>query len=235
MIAHRGASVAHRENTLEAFAGAVRLGADMVELDVRRTRDGMLAVHHDVRLGDGRILAEVDVGSLPGEVPLLAAALDACAPLPVNIEIKNTPGEPDFDESEAVASSVTELVSAAGLHDRVLVSSFNLHAIDHVRSLDGSIRTAWLVLDMANTAQVLDRLTRHGHTVLHPHARLVSESLLDATRAAGVAVNTWTVDDPARIVDLAAIGVDGIVTNVPDIAREALDAWRERPPTAGPG
>src|SRR5688500_15920991 len=118
--AHRGASRAERENTLAAFASAVAMGADGVELDVRRTRDGAMAVHHDAALADGRLLAELTVADLPADVPLLDAALDACGDLVVNVEIKNLPGEPDFDPDERLATQVARFVADEGLTERVL-------------------------------------------------------------------------------------------------------------------
>src|SRR5258708_30567760 len=89
--AHRGASAAHPENTVEAFRAAGPLGATWVELDVRRTADGRLAVHHDAHLSDGRAIVDMAARDLPSTVPSLAEALAASAPLPVNVEIKNSP------------------------------------------------------------------------------------------------------------------------------------------------
>src|SRR5262245_26247516 len=97
VIAHRGASAAFPETTVEAFEAAGRLGADWVELDVRRTADGLLAVHHDARLGDGRALVELSRSALPAAVPDLGEALAACDGLGVNVEIKNAASDPDFD------------------------------------------------------------------------------------------------------------------------------------------
>jgi glycerophosphoryl diester phosphodiesterase len=78
VLGHRGAAATHPENTLEAFAGALDAGADGVELDVRRTADGALAVVHDATLPDGRLVAGTDAADLGEAVPLLADALDAC-------------------------------------------------------------------------------------------------------------------------------------------------------------
>ena len=72
VFAHRGASATQTENTVAAFAAAVAMGADGVELDVRRTADGALAVHHDAHLPDGRLLCEVATSALPSHVPSLA-------------------------------------------------------------------------------------------------------------------------------------------------------------------
>jgi glycerophosphoryl diester phosphodiesterase len=77
IIAHRGASRAERENTLAAFARAGGLGADGVELDVRRTADDRLVVHHDPRLADGRVIVDTPARDLPGHIPSLEAALAA--------------------------------------------------------------------------------------------------------------------------------------------------------------
>ncbi|HLU41847.1 MAG TPA: glycerophosphodiester phosphodiesterase, partial [Microthrixaceae bacterium] len=72
VIAHRGASADHRENTIEAFHGAREQGADWVELDVRRSADGALVVHHDPVYADGRTVARVAADDRPDHVPLLA-------------------------------------------------------------------------------------------------------------------------------------------------------------------
>src|SRR3954462_15730102 len=83
VIGHRGASHDYPENTLEAFEGAARQGADWVELDVRCTLDGALVVHHDPVLADGRAICETESLSLPPSVTTLALALAACPPMGV--------------------------------------------------------------------------------------------------------------------------------------------------------
>ena len=108
VIAHRGASKAAHENTLRAFFLAKEFRADWIELDVRRTQDGRLAVHHDAHLADGRVLCDTPADELPRHVPELAAALDACSPLGINIEIKNWPTDPDFDPEFRLAAQVVE-------------------------------------------------------------------------------------------------------------------------------
>ena len=217
VIAHRGASAAYRENTVEAFRGARAMGADMVELDVRATADGALAVHHDAHLPDGPAIAELSGGDLPDWLPTLEEALDACDGMGVNVEIKNLPGEPGYDETSSVAARVAELVGSRAWHDRVLLSSFNLRDVDRAREIDAAVRTAWLVFTVADVVEAAERCAGHGHVALHPHVSLVTEGLLDACHHAGLDVNTWTVDDPAVMRRLVDHGVDGIVTNVPDV------------------
>ena len=223
VYAHRGASVAQRENTVAAFEAAVAMSADGVELDVRRTADGALAVHHDAHLADGRLLVEVAVADLPSEVPSLAEALVACGDLVVNVEVKNWPRDPDHDPSLRVAEAVAAVVGAMG--PRALVSSFNLADVDRVRAVDASIPTGLLAAfapDADTAGRFVDRARRRGHGAVHPHHGAVTAHLVDLAHAAGLQVNTWTVDEPERILALAALGVDGIVTNVPDVALAAL-------------
>jgi glycerophosphoryl diester phosphodiesterase len=221
VIAHRGASRAERENTLAAFHAARRLGADMVELDVHRTADGHLAVHHDARLADGRALAEVAAGSLPAHVPLLADALDACEGMGVNIEIKNEPGEIGYDPDAAIADAVVAVVAGRGEIERVLVSSFDLATIDRVRQCDGRVDTGWLVMAIGQTT--LATLLDHGHGAVHPWHGSTTLDVVARCHRAGVRVNVWTCDEPDHIRRFAEWGVDGICTNVPEVARRALD------------
>lgn len=221
VYAHRGASVAERENTLAAFRRAGELGSDGVELDVRRSADGALVVHHDAHLADGRAIVELQSAELPEHVPLLDAALDACRGMVVNVEIKNWPQDVDFDASQSLVPPVLE--ACAG-HD-VIVSSFNIATVDRVRELDPAMPTAWLVSfapDRDRAGRLVQMCKQHGHGVLHPHELAVDEHLMTLCRSAGIAVNTWTVDDPARMRVLADLGVAGIVTNVPDVALAAL-------------
>ena len=105
VFAHRGCTERGIvENTLEAFAEARRLGADGVELDVRLTADGALAVHHDAEVPGVGTIPLLGVSELPPFVPLLTDVLDVCDGMTVNVEIKNAPQDPGWDGGEAVAA-----------------------------------------------------------------------------------------------------------------------------------
>ncbi len=111
-MAHRGASEDHPPgNTVEALAAAGLLGADWVELDVRLTADGALAVHHDPELPDGRRIIDLPAARLPVWVPLLGPALDATAGLGVNVEIK--PDCPDHQRAHLVAATIGSIGACA--------------------------------------------------------------------------------------------------------------------------
>ena len=224
VIAHRGASTARPENTVEAFAHAVDLGADAVELDVRSSSDSVLVVSHDATYADGRAVCDVAFAARPDGVCGLTEAIGACADLIVNVEIKNMPGGPGFEPDHAIAAAVVEVLAATGFTDRFVVSSFNLDTIDRVRLLPGAPPTALLTYSSAlDPATVFGLAVDRGHRFVHPENGQVDAAYVVAAHEAGLAVNVWTVDDPVRIAELGAFGVDGVVTNVPDIARNALE------------
>ncbi|MDE0803741.1 MAG: glycerophosphodiester phosphodiesterase [Acidimicrobiales bacterium] len=219
---HRGASVAATENTLEAFRIAAEQGADGVELDVRRSADGSLVLHHDAGLGDGRIISATLAADLPVHIPTLDAALVVCEGLIVNIEIKNIPGEPDFDETCSLADEVVALLHERGDRDRVVISSFHLRTIDRVKELAPDVATGFLCMLDPLPADGVGPAARRGHDAIHPHHLLVDDALVAAAHAAGLTVNVWTVDDPDELAHLARLGVDAVVTNVPDVALGVL-------------
>jgi len=225
VFAHRGATTSAVENTLEAFAEAGRLGADGVELDVHLTADGALAVHHDARLADGRLIAGLDAAGLPGHVPLLGAALEACAGMVVNVEIKNSPGDADFDPDHRAAAAVASLVDEAGWRDQVVVSSFNAETIDAVRSADPGLPVGWLLGLTADPGGAVDEATRRGYRALHPFFTQVDADLVARARAVGLALNVWTVNADDDLEAMLGLGVDAVITDRP---AEALALARGR-------
>ena len=222
VMAHRGASRAEPENTVAAFRRAAEMGAEAVELDVRRTVDGVLVVHHNPHLHDGRQVSAITVAELRsptgecGAVPTLAEALDACAGMWVNVEIKNDPSEPDFDPADSIADDTIAHLVARQTDGLWLISSFREETIDRCRSLAPSIATAWLCVEISDDTPA--RLAAKGHAAVHPWVRSLTADQVAACHAAGLQVNTWTCDDPQRMAELIEWGVDGICTNVPDVA-----------------
>lgn len=216
IIAHRGASRSERENTIAAFRRAAELGADGVELDVRRTADDHLVVHHDASLPDGRPIRTTLRADLPEHVPDLAEALDVCDRMLVNLEIKNVRREPDYDPTDWVAEQVAVELARRGSGPRWLVSSFRYDTVQRTRVLLPDARTAWLRWSL--TRRLIDRAVADGHDALHPWVKRVDEHGIRAAHAAGLDVNVWTCNEPDRIRQLIEWGVDGICTDVPDVA-----------------
>jgi glycerophosphoryl diester phosphodiesterase len=216
IIAHRGASHAERENTVAAFRRAGATGADAVELDVRVSIDGELVVHHDAELPDGRLVHATASSDLPDFVPTLLEALDAAAGMWVNVEIKNYPGDPEFDPTLRVADATVALLADQPDPQRFVISCFHLETIDRCRELAPAIPTAYLCVDVPD--DIVATLAARGHSALHPWDPTVTADLIAACHAGGLAVNTWTCDDADRMAELIGWGVDGICTNDPDVA-----------------
>ena len=229
ILGHRGAPRRARENTLEAFAFAREEGADGVELDVHGSLDGGLVVHHDAEIDGFGVLAERLLGEIRAAFPwmaTLAEVLDSCRGLLVNIEIKNSPNDVDFDPDEHVAAAVVELLATRGSQDDVIVSSFHLPSIDRVHALDTSIPTGYLTSLRPNPLEAVAAAAAGGHSAVHPFfgvlADLGAATLIEAAHSAGLALNTWTVNNADEIARLAAAGVDAIITDVPADARRAI-------------
>lgn len=201
------------ENTIDAFFRAARLGADGVELDVRLTRDGALAVHHDPVISDVGPLADLDVCQLPAHVPLLDAALDACTGLTVNIEIKNLPTEQGFDPGERLALAVGSVVAGLGTPENIMISSFWPPSLDAAISGNPEIRTGLLAPPWLGAEEALALAIGHGLGALHPEVSLLSPELVVAAHRAGLTVAVWTVNEVSALRSALDWGVDTVITD----------------------
>lgn len=225
VIAHRGASVAAEQNTIRAFELAVAMGADGIELDVRLASDGQLWVQHDPL---------PDHGMIADHIVDLDAALGACGDVLVNVEIKNSPGEAGYDSRFAVIEPTIEVLRRHGRTDRWIISSFDWPTIQRCRELAPDIASAFLVERLEDAD--IERTAAAGHRAIHPHVSALTIETVRRCHDVGLAVNTWTANDPERLRELAAIGVDGVCTDVPDVALRALGrrlgpvspTWRDR-------
>lgn len=220
VVAHRGASAAHPPgNTLAAFTASVALGADWVELDVHLTADGVPVVHHDPDLADGRNLGDLRHVDLPAHVPTLAESIEACGPLGVNVEIK-----PDGPARlrDALIDAVVDLLVSLGRPERFLITSFDHSITARVRALAPALPTGLLTMEAAGLEAVVDRAVDEGHSAVVPWWALVDEPFVHRTHGRGVAVNVWTVDDPGAMGRLVVMGVDAVITNVPDVGRTVV-------------
>jgi glycerophosphoryl diester phosphodiesterase len=237
VFAHRGARRAAPENTLPAFAAALHMGADGIELDVHRSADGELVVIHDFTVdkttdGHGAVaqmtyaeLSALDAGSsfspafagtrIPRLVEVLDLVGDRCR---INIEIKSI--DPYANDASA---DVAALIGARSLYAQVIVSSFNPMTLIKLRHLDPRIalgmlyggempaffRAVWAGLPIRPEAQ-------------HPQHDLVDAAYMEWAHKVDAQVNTWTVNEPVEAQRLAALGVTTLITDVPDILLAAL-------------
>ena len=224
--AHRGSpdhGAGIRENTLAAFDRARSLGADGVELDVRLTSDGGLAVHHDPVLEGAGPIGELKVADLPAHVPLLADALEACAGMVVNIEIKNQPYEPCFDPSDRAAGDVVALVEAMDRTGTVVISSFWAGALAAVRSTGSLVPTGLLVISSFEPTASIAAAADLGCAAVHLPVGLVDLATVATAHAAGLAVAAWTVADETTLAAVLAAEVDTLITDDVAMARRAVD------------
>jgi glycerophosphoryl diester phosphodiesterase len=228
VIAHRGASAARPENTLSAFELAVSQGADMIEIDLHRTRDGALVVAHDPDLdrlgGRGEIadaaLAEIrrlDAGD-GQQMPTLEEVLDGFgARIPFNLELKRGRAAeyPDLERA------TLEAVECRGLLDQTLFSSFEDPVLERLRASARTARIGVLV-SRRSRGDWLERARSVGAESVHFWAGLVNESVVEAAHAAELGVLAYTVDAVDDMRRLLGLGLDGLFTNHPDRLRGLL-------------
>jgi len=146
----------------------------------------------------------------------------------VNIEIKNLPEEMDYDPTDRLTSRLVGQLRALGVIDRIIVSSFNPESIDRIKALDPSIRTAYLCAPWSDIHARTAYAVARGHDALHPHHSLLgrlptARNIVAMVHQAGLEMNVWTVNDPERMRELAAAGVDGIMTDDPERLKKVLE------------
>ncbi|MCL6482167.1 MAG: glycerophosphodiester phosphodiesterase [Firmicutes bacterium] len=235
VIAHRGASGHAPENTLAAFRRAVELGAQFIETDLRLTRDSHLVALHDETLdrttsGHGRVedytLAELralDAGAwfapeFAGErIPTLAEILAFSHEHDIGFYLEIKPGGVWSREHPLVGA-----LRGSPVTDRLVVLCFDAQVLKAIHDLDPLLMTG--LLEQHQAAGAVERALAVGARQLAPHWTLVSRELVQQAHAAGLVVVPWTVNDPAPMCTLLALGVDGIVTDYPDRLVEQLRA-----------
>lgn len=224
VIAHRGASAECRANTVEAFRLAVEMGTDFVELDVRRSRDDVLIISHDAHLPDGRFIVQHDCEDLPEWLPTLAEALEACEGAKVNLEIKNEPDAPDYDAAHQISDATVGLALAFLDVEDLLISSFNLDTVKRIQAVNPDIPVGFVTgFDVMQVQMLLEHAVEAKMDAVVPWDSTVDRRFIERAHDAGLVVNAWTVDEPDRMRELIEMGIDGLITNVPDVARAVVD------------
>lgn len=229
---HRGASAHVRANTVEAYALAIDLGADGVELDVRPSRDSVLVIHHDDRPAPGAPpFVELDFDEIRATtpwVPTLDEAWEAIGPAALlNIEIKNDEREADYDSTHQVAAAVAHWLAGHEIGDRVLVSSFNRDSLAVVKDLAPRVPTGQLAGAALDPSVVIDQARSDGHISVNLSLARTLQDAKGIVEAAGeLAVLVWTVNDPDDAIALFEAGVSGIFTDDPGLM---VDTFSGRP------
>ena len=209
---HRGWPSRYPDNTLAGIRAAAEVAAG-VEVDIRRSADGQFVLSHDPEIG-GRVVAETRWShlasvDLAGHRPaLLTEITDIGARL--DLEVKNDPSEPGFDDTHRSAREVAERARASDI-----VTSFWWPSMDAIRTSHPDVSTGLLFSAPVDPLAAVRHAVDHGHHAIAPQNVLVDEVLMTFATAEGIEVVTWTVDDVAEATRLAGLGVSAIITNRP--------------------
>lgn len=237
IFAHRGSSAYAPENTLAAFELALEQNADGIELDAKLSADGHVVVIHDDTVdrttnGTGRIknltLAEIkklDAGSKfppkfkPQKIPTLEEVFDAVGgKLFINVEVTNY-SSPTDDLPDKIVSLIEEF----HLESSVLLSSFNFIALCKARSLQSAIPLGLLTITGTTKAICWAKLIRWNPLLaLHPPLADTTPELIRALQSRAARVHVYTVNQPQDLHKLFTMGVDGIFTDDPVLAKKVL-------------
>ena len=215
-IGHRGAAGHGPENTLAAIQKGIALGVDFVEIDVRRTADGVLVVLHDETVnrttnGKGRVdhlsLQEVkkfNAGN--GEhIPTLKEVLKVAAGeagLMLELKVKG------------VAQQTVEVVRVAGFRDPVIYASFLHDELQYVRTVDQE--TSLMVLFGGLSRASVARAIKYGSSYIGLRHDKTTRVLVDSFHRAGLLVFVYTADAPSDIQRALSLDVDGVISNFPE-------------------
>jgi len=238
IFAHRGASAHAPENTLSAFNLALQHEADAFELDAKLSADGQVVVIHDQtvdRTTDGQgdvrymtlaALQELDAGSyfdiaFRGErIPTLTQVFEAFGHRTfINVELTNY-ASPDDD----LPARVVDLVKHHRLEKQVIFSSFNPRALLKARQLTSEVPLGLLALPGRRGWWARSWLGRIvvPYDALHPELSDATARLVATVHQRGHRVNVWTVNQPDDIRRLLALGIDGMFTDDPRLARQVF-------------
>lgn len=237
IIAHRGASAYAPENTMAAFRKAIDMEAEGIELDVHLTKDGHVVVIHDEKEdrtsnGSGMIsdmtleeVKQLDFGSwfsdeFAGEkIPTLEEVLELLKGWSglLNIELKILKA----GMYEGLEQKVVDLVKSYDMLENTIISSFNHYSLATVKKIEPRMKIGLLyssgIYEPWNYAATLNA------DAIHPHYFSIVPELVEICHAHNIQVNPYTIDDPEHILYMLKAKVDGIITNVPDVAKKLRD------------
>lgn len=214
VMAHRGASGYYPDNSLEAFEHADRLGADMVELDVRKTKDGKLVVFHDAsieingRKKDIEDLKLSEIRKANPDVCTLEEALECIGETGMQIMI-------EFKVS-GVEKDVVNCVKESGVLDRALYGSFKLDVIKKIKKLLPDAHTVYIMQKEDVLEDVLEDIGDYNFDTASLKYNLLTEKIVRDLHLAGKQVVGWTLNLIDEIKNAVSMGVDGVITDYPD-------------------
>ncbi|WP_235912361.1 glycerophosphodiester phosphodiesterase [Ruania zhangjianzhongii] len=233
VIAHRGNASVAPGNTMPAVEGAWRAGADLVEVDLRLTQEGIGVVIHDATVdrtttaaGEVSRMSATELARLDAGTPFSSVFAGTGVPLLADVAefLADHPGtdlllELKGDYTEAQAAGVLSTLAAAGMSDRTVVQTFWPQTIRSLRATDSGVRLGLLVgSHVAPDSVMLPLSTEVGAFACNPRYDLIARhpEVVDEIHAAGMQVFVWTLNEPEQWAQALAWGVDGIITDRPD-------------------
>lgn len=229
IMAHRGASKAAPENSLAAVRLAIEAGSDWVEIDVQETADGEVVVIHDsdfmklarnkTKVWDARLhdLNDIDIGGSFGppfaneRVPKLSEVLQLCrGKAGVLIELKY------YGHDQNLEQRVVDIVEKYGMSNEVMVMSLKPEGVSKIKRLRPNWKCGLLLSISVGNIQKIEA------DFLAVNARFATRSLINKLHHANKEIYVWTVDDPVGMSALMNRGVDGVITNLPEVGRNVL-------------
>lgn len=233
VFGHRGACGYAPENTIASFQLALEQGAHGVEFDVHLSKDGVPVVIHDFSLekttnGKGLVvdhtweeLQALDAGSHKGEafagerIPTLEAVFALLeGKIALNVEVKA--------DTEGIEDAVAALIDKYDVNDWVIVSSFNPLILQRFAKKYPQIALGFLYDESEPFEQLLQFMSAIKHQARHPHHTMIDATYMRVARQFGYLVNTWTVNEVARGLELQELDVDVVMTDTPDVMLKAL-------------
>jgi glycerophosphoryl diester phosphodiesterase len=230
VMAHRGASAAAPENTLIAYKQAIEMGADYAELDVRQTKDGAIVLMHDKTIHrttgvKGYVwdltleeLRQMEAGSWFGEefrgepIPTLEEVIRLVkGRMKLNIEVKISENEP------GIAQKVVDIVRSENFSEHCMITSFDMETVKTIKRIAPDLKTG-LIFEKEYRSDVFEG----NWKVLSSNYELIDAEFMRLAKNSGKKTYAWTVNDREEILRLIGLGVDGIITNKPDLLKSVL-------------
>ena len=247
VISHRGANREAPQNTLPAFEKSIEIGVDGFETDIHLSKDGVPVVCHNYTIdetssGQGDIneltyeeLLKYDFGAYFHEkftgtkIPTLEEFLTLCES--ADIEIMNIEIKPPRDGNMEIVAKTIDAVKAHNLFDKLLISSFDHNVLIECKNVDPQCKTGYLYAPNKTHfyKQMLFGYVEFAKKIkadyLHPHFLSVTKTYVKRLHKHGIKVNVWTVNKPETVNKLLRMGVDGIITDVPQMVNALVERF----------
>ena len=230
VVAHRGSSARHADNSWPAFEAALSEGADAIECDVQATRDRVIVVRHDLTIDD-RLVADLCFAEIEARAPGTVVLADLLAfaestPIDLLVEIKD-PG---------AAEAVAQMIAASARRERIVVGSFHGPALAAIKAATPGVRTSFMMGSVAGPEELVRLAAAFRVDDVHlcwetraarPH-RLLDRAAIDRLRRAGLTITLWHEEREHELRAMVSLEPDAICTNTPEVLRRIVDAHATR-------